>query len=175
MGPLVRTILAVVRLTGPESSPLLMSARYDWDVITIEELVPDDWARWRELRLQALAEAPHAFSSTLASWRGAGEARWRARLHDVAFNALAMDGSRAVGMISGAAGDPVELISLWVAPAARGQGVGDALVRAVLAWSAPRATRLNVYPTNTPAIVLYLRHGFVETDLIDGELIMKHG
>lgn len=144
-------------------------------MITIDELVPDDWARWRELRLQALAEAPHAFSSTLASWRDADEARWRARLQDVAYNALAVNGLRTVGMVSGVAGDPVELISLWVAPAARGQGVGDALVRAVLAWSTPRPTRLNVYPTNTPAIALYRRHGFVATDIIDGELIMRRG
>jgi hypothetical protein len=86
-------------------------------VIAIDELAPADWARWRELRLQALAEAPYAFSSTFASWQGADEARWRTRLHDVAYNALAMDGLTPVGMISGAAGERVELISLWVAPA----------------------------------------------------------
>jgi ribosomal protein S18 acetylase RimI-like enzyme len=149
-------------------------AGYDGQVIALAELVVDDWARWRELRLQALADAPDAFSSTLTSWQGANEVRWRARLRDVAYNLLAMDGATAVGMISGVAGDPVELISLWVAPAVRGKGVGDALVRAVLAWSGPRATRLNVYPTNAPAIALYRRNGFTEVGLDEGELVMEH-
>ena len=143
-------------------------------MIVIEELRPDDWARFRALRLEALADAPHAFGSTFASWQHADDARWRARLRDVAYNLLAMDGDTPIGMISGVAGDPVELISLWVAPAARGKGAGDALVRAVLAWSAPRATRLNVYPTNAPAIALYRRNGFVQIGVDDGELVMEH-
>jgi ribosomal protein S18 acetylase RimI-like enzyme len=154
-------------------------------VITIDELVPDDWPRWRELRLAALAEAPYAFSSRLADWQGDGdtEARWRARLCEVAYNVLATLDREPAGMISGTAGSPVELLSLWVAPAARGRGVGDALVRAVLAWAARRgeATRLSVYERNAPAIALYRRHGFAvvgEEPAVPGaprELIMLMG
>ena len=53
-------------------------------------LNPGDWWLWRELRLAALAEAPAAFSSTLAEWSGAGdtEQRWRARLEGVALNII---------------------------------------------------------------------------------------
>jgi RimJ/RimL family protein N-acetyltransferase len=55
---------------------------------------------------------------------------------------------------------------LWVAPAARGHGVGDEAVRSVLAW----ATRehpdspvvLSVKTANAPARRLYERHGFVD-------------
>jgi ribosomal protein S18 acetylase RimI-like enzyme len=143
-------------------------------VIVIEEVAPDDWQRWKALRLQALADAPDAFSSTYASWKNAAEARWRARLRDVAFNVVAVEDGVFVGMISGVDEDPVELISLWVAPAVRGKGAGDALVRAVLDWAAPRATRLNVYPDNAHAIALYRRHGFVERGVVEGELVMVH-
>ena len=35
-------------------------------MIELQVLTPDDWRTWRRLRLAALAEAPHAFSSRLA-------------------------------------------------------------------------------------------------------------
>src|SRR5690349_14341050 len=93
----------------------------------------DDWALWRKLRLEALAEAPYAFGSTLADWQGQGdtEARWRGRLSDVPLNVIAEWQETAAGMVSATAPDPdgaVELISMWVAPAVRGYGIGDALV-----------------------------------------------
>lgn len=80
----------------------------------------DDWRAWRELRLEALREAPSAFGSTLAQWQGDGdtEARWRARLSDVPFNAIAEFDGTAAGIASGTAlsvDGTVELISMWVA------------------------------------------------------------
>jgi len=62
------------------------------------------------------------------------------------------------------------LISLWVAPAARGAGVGDALVEAVLHWSGAvglgRVT-LRVREDNTHALALYRRHGFVDAGPVE--------
>jgi ribosomal protein S18 acetylase RimI-like enzyme len=134
-------------------------------VITIDELRPDDWPRWRELRLAALAESPDAYGSKLSNWQGDNdtEQRWRARLADVAYNVLAALDGVPVGIASGTADTPVELISMWVAPGARGRGVGDALVRAVLRWAERRgvSVRLAVREQNTKAIELYRRHGFV--------------
>ena len=55
---------------------------------------------------------------------------------------------------------------MWVAPEARGTGLGDALVEAVIAWGAAHgrtAVKLEVAVFNTPAIRLYQRHGFVVT------------
>jgi hypothetical protein len=51
-------------------------------MLELRTLESDDWRLWRELRLGALAEAPHAFGSTLAEWQGPGdrEERWRSRL-----------------------------------------------------------------------------------------------
>jgi ribosomal protein S18 acetylase RimI-like enzyme len=138
-------------------------------VIRLNVLCPDDWLVWRELRLEALREAPYAFSSTLPEWQGAGdiELRWRERLRSVPHNVVAyLDGVPA-GMVSGNHFEEpatVELMSMWVAPLARGRGLGDALIQDVVRWTkAQHAVRvvLAVRRENTHAIRLYARNGFV--------------
>jgi len=104
-------------------------------------LGPDDWQLWRRLRRAALAEAPTAFGSTLVEWSGGGdtEKRWRSRLERVPLHLAFLDAGEPIGMVSATkpgADGAVELISLWVAPVARGRGVGDEAVRRVVAWAA---------------------------------------
>ncbi len=115
--------------------------------IETRELKPDDWPVWRKLRQSALAEAPQVFGSALADWTGAGdtEQRWLARLRDVPVNlVIALDGEPA-GMVSITApdaGGTVEMISMWVAPEARGRGVGDKAVRQAITRAAQRFPEL---------------------------------
>jgi GNAT superfamily N-acetyltransferase len=148
-------------------------------VIEIRALAPASWQLWRELRLAALAEAPAAFTSRLADWRDADEARWRARLAipgSVNFVAL-LDGKPA-GMASGlpgADGTP-QLGTMWVSPSGRGQGVGDRLVQAVAQWARQQgaaALRLTVAAGNEKAAAVYRRNGFADagevTDTPDGD------
>ncbi|MFC0004129.1 GNAT family N-acetyltransferase [Micromonospora siamensis] len=139
-------------------------------MIELRELTPEDWALWRELRLAALAEAPHAFGSRLADWRDAGEDQWRGRLALVgSVNLVALLDGVPVGMASGVPGDggrTADLISMWVAPAGRGRGVGDALVDAVESWArrtSASTLELSVRVENAPAVALYARHGFTDT------------
>lgn len=144
------------------------------DAINVRGIGLDDWLLWRKLRLEALGEAPYAFSSTLADWQGEGdtEARWRGRLSTVCANIIADLNGISAGMVSGTAPDregTVELISMWVAPFARGRGVGDALVAAVIEWAQARqAARiaLAVVESNASAVILYRRHGFVDAGAI---------
>lgn len=140
-------------------------------------LTPDDWELWREVRLAALADAPEAFGATYEYWAGEGdvEARWRSRLRDVPFNVVSMDGDRPTGQVSGTSPDAegrVELISMWVAPTARGKGLGDALVAAVVEWAREQdasAVHLGVRQGNEPAIGLYERAGFeAASEPVDG-------
>lgn len=70
----------------------------------------------------------------------------------------------------------VELISMWVAPFARGRGVGDALIQAIVSWAKKQhAARLvlSVRDNNARAIALYTRHGFCDAGpdrtIADGE------
>ncbi len=138
-------------------------------VLALRELSPDDWAIWRRLRLAALAEAPHAFAARLADWQEENdvEERWRRRLSiPGSFNVVAMLDDQPVGMASGvptADDSMIELISMWVAPAARGRGVGDALVDDVEQRGTAmgvRTLRLCVAGGNRAASELYQRKGF---------------
>jgi Cys-tRNA(Pro)/Cys-tRNA(Cys) deacylase len=136
-------------------------------MVDIEELAPDDWSRWRDLRLAALADAPRAFGAQLADWADASEERWRDRLaFNGAANFVASVDDEPAGMASGIRSDiagRAEIISMWVAPSARGRGVGDALIEAVRAWASDQGLellQLDVVVTNDRALGLYRRHGF---------------
>jgi GNAT superfamily N-acetyltransferase len=145
----------------------------------IETIDESGWERWRLVRLAALRESPHAFSSRLVDWTSAPEGRWRERLRTVALNNLATIGGADVGMVSGSwleSGAEVELISMFVAPGFRGAGVGDALVGSVTRWARAGgacSVSLQVTVGNGAAMRLYRRHGFEECGLDDGEIVMR--
>lgn len=140
-------------------------------VVDIRELKPDDWEIWRRLRLDALAEAPYAFAARLTDWQGEKDtdAQWRGRLGiPGSFNVAAVLDSEPVGMASGVPTDDhvIELLSMWVAPAARGRGVGDALLHAIEREGrnvGAHTLRLRVADGNRAASELYQRNGFQYT------------
>ena len=152
----------------------------------VRPIGPDDWKAWRELRLAALAEAPFAFGSQYADWVDATEDRWRERLGSPGAHQViaSIDGTPA-GLAGGfPTQEGAELVSMWVAPAGRGKGVGNALMTAIEDWArgiGAAALKLSVVPGNDPAHNLYLRHGYVDTDepgdlMADGvrrELVMR--
>ena len=137
----------------------------------IERLSPDDWERSRDVRLRALLDAPDAFATRHAEEREQPEPFWRGRLENAAcatFVARAggVDLGCAVGAPWTEAASTAGLFSMWVAPEARGQGAGDALVRAVVDWAREGGYArlvLEVADENAPAVGLYARHGFEPT------------
>ena len=139
-------------------------------MIELRVLTVDDWQVWRELRLAALKDAPHAFGSRYEDWADAPEERWRDRLSiPRSHNLIAdLDGQPA-GMASGVPADQdgvAGLISMWVSRTARGKGVGDHLMTAVEQWARnlPAHTlKLSVAQGNPQAHSLYLRNGFTDT------------
>lgn len=130
----------------------------------------------RALRLQALADTPLAYGSTLARERAFDDAIWHGRARDGAASVdrvtfVAEDEERWVGLVTGmvdeAMGSRFALVGMFVEPAARGQGIGAALVDAVTDWARERGAAqlyLGVTSTNHEAIRLYHRCGFRPTD-----------
>jgi GNAT superfamily N-acetyltransferase len=60
-------------------------------------------------------------------------------------------------LVDGAA----ELISMWVAPEARRNGIGRALIEQVVEWSAGKPLSLRVIDGNLAAVTAYEQQGFV--------------
>ncbi|MDP9265836.1 MAG: GNAT family N-acetyltransferase [Chloroflexota bacterium] len=159
---------------------------YALGVVAIRRLRVAEWEALRDVRLRALADAPHAFLTTLAEAERRSEPDWRelARRgvsgdHQSTF--VAEDAGRLVGMATGyfpderhrELDDPkvASLIHMWVEPAVRRGGVGRRLVQAVLAWAAERGSpvvRLEVNASDTGAIALYEHVGFRDTGRREG-------
>jgi GNAT superfamily N-acetyltransferase len=143
--------------------------------VRLRVLTLDDWPLFREVRLAALRDAPYAFSTVLDDWQGKGdsELRWRRRLAGVPFNVIAFHDGMPSGMVSATQpnGDgAVELISMWVAPPARGKGVAEALVNAVVRWATGQqvnAVSLEVMEGNDRARRFYERQGFADRGLLE--------
>ncbi|BCJ37975.1 N-acetyltransferase [Actinocatenispora thailandica] len=136
-------------------------------MLDVRVLTGNDWALWREVRLDALREAPYAYGSTYADWVDADEQRWRDRLDGPGFhNVLVLLDGAPAGIATGVPTDDpdvAELISMYVRPAARGHGVGDRLIDEVAAAAAATGAhtlRLNVTQGNAHAGNLYARNGF---------------
>jgi GNAT superfamily N-acetyltransferase len=137
-------------------------------MITVKRLGEAEWATLREVRLEALGEAPDAFGSTLERELGFGEEQWRARARDSAWFA-GFDGDAPVGVACGVRLDVENerhLMAMWVVPSRRGHGVANMLVDEVMTWArAGGAARLVLWVVrdNTAAERVYLRHGFRHT------------
>ena len=123
------------------------------------------------MRLASLSESPAAFGSRHADWVDAPPERWQSRLTLVPLTLLAHEATTDLGVVSGQpVGEAwVELISMWVAPAARGTGVVGRLIDAVADWAAAqgRTTYLMVRSDNTPARKSYERAGFDDMGVPD--------
>jgi GNAT superfamily N-acetyltransferase len=152
-------------------------------MVLVRATTAADWRSLRDTRLAALRDAPDAFAVTYAHDAAITEAEWRdraARWH--MFLAFVPEPStpqlserepgaekhaeaQAAGMAGcfAAEAGSVHLVAMFVRPQARGLGVGEALIDAVLGWARDHdATSVDLWvtETNTPARRLYERRGF---------------
>lgn len=132
--------------------------------VTIDRLGRDDWQTLRDVRLAALEESPHAFWAKLSDERSYGRAEWTSFLGAVAWFVARRGDDAAIGMAGLAQQDAgPQLIGMWVAPTARGQGIGARLTRAVIDLAASQgAPSVGLWVTegNDPARAMYRRLGF---------------
>lgn len=139
-------------------------------IITLD---PQDWPRYRALRLEALSESPQAYSSTYADMITRPESFWRGRLEEAqagehTWLLFSEEDGRLTG-IMGAFREPDEpavahVVSVYVTPEKRGTGAAGALLEALLetvrSTGTFRVARLGVNPEQARALALYRRAGF---------------
>ena len=112
---------------------------------SIRRIAPDDSAILKRVRLTALRDAPSAFGSTYEVESVQTEEAWAERAlagsrSDQRATFFAEADGQVIGLVGGYRATPessrVELVSMWVAPGARRQGIARRLVEAVVGWAA---------------------------------------
>lgn len=138
-------------------------------MVLVRKMVTADWQTLRDIRLEALRDAPYAFGSTYDDQARFSEADWRRRIaRGGAFLAYLPELTEPAGLIGCYQEEPgvVELVSMFVRPQARGRGVSEPLIDAVIGWARERdatSVHLWVTETNKHALRLYERCGFTAT------------
>ena len=137
--------------------------------VTIRRVESGDWSALREIRLEALTDAPEAFGSTLQSAQRLSARQWRHRATTSAYF-LAEQNGAVIGMVSGGFNDSHPgthwLYGMYVTPAARGGGAAQLLVGAVADWARDQGAReiyLHVASGVPRARAFYLKNGFTLT------------
>ncbi len=144
------------------------------DPVGIRPLRVDEWRRWREVRLRMLREEAMYFGTRWEDASREPDERWRAWVDEAARGEtrilfVAEQDERWVGVVGAFLRvDPQEaqLISMWVDPEVRGQGIAERLIGVVAGWAAERGCRdvyLFAQETNARAQRLYERAGFRPT------------
>ena len=144
--------------------------------VSIVRLQPEEWPKYKNLRLEALATDPQAFGTSYATCLELPDDEWERRLviasdgvSSMLFFAKADDGT-LVGMVGGALRDdpPRGVVNaMFVSPEARGQGVSaqliEALVQAFGKDGTPQTIVLTVGRDQLAAVGLYEKFGFQKT------------
>lgn len=144
--------------------------------LTVCRVEPAHWRVHRAVRLAMLLDTPRAYGSTFAREIAFDDRVWHDRIRDGAAW-LALRGGLPVGSVTlwqvpDRPDDEATLVAMWVAAHARGTGVADALVEALLQHASGlglRRVTLDVAEENRRAEAFYERLGFVPTG-VRGEL-----
>lgn len=143
-------------------------------MIVLQQISAESANSYKAIRLRALQDAPLAFGSTYARESQFSDSVWQERAARCcgaqATGYMAWDGDEACGLVGGLI-DPADaarahLVSMWVAPEHRGQGVGRMLVAQVHEWARAqqvKALLLMVTSSNDGALRFYEQLGFTPT------------
>lgn len=148
--------------------------------LTIVPVEPSLWKVNRAVRLAMLLDTPLAYGSTFTREVAFPDELWVERM-DHSHGWLAFEGELPVGSVTSyhapeQPDDESYLVAMWVASHARGRGVADGLVQALLDHARQvgrRRVTLDVADDNERAIGFYERVGFTRTGRT-GELPHQH-
>jgi RimJ/RimL family protein N-acetyltransferase len=133
----------------------------------VTRLTESDWRVFASVRLRALTDSLGENDPQYQQESSFTAAQWRRRLRDHAQFAALID-NRPVGLIGAQLEntESVYVYSLWLDPAARGNGLARSLVAAAVDWARDRRARtvkLRVAADNAAARAVYESLGFSVT------------
>ncbi|MFC4112291.1 GNAT family N-acetyltransferase [Nonomuraea zeae] len=139
--------------------------------MVIVRLQPGDGDRLKDVRLRALRDSPDAFGSSYGREVDFPPGKWAERLEDPDSRWwVAENGGADVGLVCiRREGELAHLLSMWVAPEARGKGAASRLVDEAVAWArdiGAEQVGLWAVDQNHAARALYARKGFSATSKV---------
>lgn len=130
---------------------------------------PSRWEEYKDLRLEALVNVPQAFLDDLEVTENVPQEEWQRKMHNMWF--AEVDG-KWVGMVGAYQDEKTKLkhilniVSVYVSPSFRGQGIAKALMLDVIATAKQnpeiKKLLLGVVTSQEPAIALYKSLGFIQ-------------
>lgn len=140
----------------------------------LEQITPKNALIYKAIRLRALQDSPLAFGSTHAKESQLSDADWLKRAEDLSSDRsvgyLAMSQGISCGLVAAYLNEDdlgkAHLVSMWVSPTHRRNGIGRALIEAIQTWARIHKThslQLTVTSCNQSAIEFYKRNGFAMT------------
>lgn len=133
--------------------------------MVIQNMLPEDWEQVRKIYLEGIATGKATFQKEAPTWEEwdnghLKECRLVARKNGgvIGWAALSPVSSRCVY-----AG--VAEVSVYVSQDNSGQGIGSALLQALIELSEQKGLwtlQSGIFPENVPSIKLHLKHGFRE-------------
>lgn len=127
----------------------------------IRRLNASEAALWRRLSLEAIRHHPEAFVTSYEEESALPLEHFSAQIEG-GTQVFVADEDRGIGFLR-IDGEACSLHGLYVHPDARGRGLGDALMEALVSAARAAGCRrigLGVFGDNRPAIRIYERHGF---------------
>ncbi len=136
--------------------------------VTLAELLPEEWARLRRLRINSLSESPDAFGGNLETEEMLSEEEWRKKFEKLVHLVAVIDGIDiavlSVENLEGDFGATCWIGGCWVNPEYRGRGVMKALISYLDEHAEERGWKvqgLGVFSDNDEAIAAYEKLGFI--------------
>ena len=145
----------------------------------IFRLAPEESARLRGIRLLALKDSPQSFESSYEELSLCPPKFWLTQLSKLT-TFIAVQEGNDVGMVRASILDDdrfdANMISLWVTPSLRKQGIGTALVKSIINWAFEQGVKslnLHVKKDNKSARLLYQKLNFVDCPNSDEMMQLK--
>jgi ribosomal protein S18 acetylase RimI-like enzyme len=145
-------------------------------LVTIRRLEPEEVDLHRDVRLRSLRESPDSFGETATEAEEQPQSYWEELTRSVTeadghVMFLAYEGGTVAGSVYGLLdrenANAGRIGGMWVDPSFRRQGIGRALLQAVVSWGRQRQfVRFGLWaPAHSAgAIAFYRRAGFMKTD-----------
>lgn len=147
--------------------------------ISIITLAPSDWQKYKAIRLEVLQNDPTAFATTYQEDAQLTDSKWQERLgsNKTSYMLFAEHAGNIIGMVGAIfyEGSCIKhkatIVSMYVSPAYRGQGIGKKLMIAMMEHlnMMPNIVhvQLAVNTENIPAIKLYESVGFKKIGILE--------